>query len=357
MPLNGDEPRETASVAAEVIAELEGGSGETETVRESTDTSEKQTETKVEKPASEAKPEKKAEEKKVETKTDEDDDDFDKVPAEIDDPNPRNKGKKVENRIPHSRVKRMVERAKKAIREAADNEWKSKHEPLEQNLNAVLSDIRRLDELMASDPDAFLSEVAKAHPAYKEYRRQVVQEARQAEKPGPDVKDAEGNLTGYSIPQAEKLIQYYADQAKAAAIEEADKKYGPAAKAVEGAQKTAAERAKQAEEDAAYEADATAQQENARKSWPGYKENEAEIEAAFMANKSYRLYDAYIAVVIPKLQKQAMDARAAVLEELKTTPLDTAAGGGGTTEREDTTSKAMSTEEIARDEMRKAGLL
>src|SRR5688572_21678942 len=171
MPLNGDEVKETASVAAEVIAEFEAAEGTEEVVRENTDDK-----VKDEKPAAEAKPadEKKPEEKKPEAKADEkpadDDDDFDKVPAEIDDP--KNKGKKIENRIPHSRTKKMVERAAKKARETAEAEWKAKHDPLEQNMNAVLAEIRRLDTLMASDPDAFIAEVAKAHPAYKEYVRQ-----------------------------------------------------------------------------------------------------------------------------------------------------------------------------------------
>lgn len=362
MPLNGDEPRETADVAADVIKEFEdaAGGGDETVVRESTDI---QPDTKTdEKPAGEKKAEEKPvkkDEKKPDTKPDvkdEDDDDFDKVPAEIDDPNPRNKGKKIMNRLPHDRVKRMVEKARKAAREAADVEWRGKHEPLEQQFQDVLADIRRLDNLMATDPDAFLAEVGKAHPAYREFVRQ----AKAAEKaaaedpePQPDVPNEKGEMAGYSIAQAKKLIQWTARQEAAAVRKDLE----PTVAAVKTAQQMAADRKRQDDEDAAYMTRAEQDMADAEKNLPGFKENKDAIEKIFMANKSYRLSDAYWHWRTEQLTKAAADARALVLEELKTTPLDTSAGGGGSTEREATNTKPMTTEEIARDEMRKAGML
>jgi HAMP domain-containing protein len=350
MSLNGDEPRETAAVAAEMIQEIEAGSIEGNEVREMTDP-----EPKIEKPAAEKTVEKPVEKKDEKPVVEEDDDDFDKVPAEIDDPNPRNKGKKIENRLPHARVTKMVAKAIKKARETADTEWKAKHDPLAQNMENILADIRRLDGLMAGDPDAFLAEVGKAHPAYKEYVRQVKAAEKVAaavEKPGPDVPNEKGEMVGYSIRQAEALMQYYADQAAVMAAKDAEEKYGPAARAVAGAARSAEERRQQAAVETAYESDATELLETANASWPGYKEHEKEIQDAFLANKKFRLYDAYIHVVIPKLQKAATNARSQVIEELKTTDIDTSVGGGAATRKTETGGLAQSTEEIARQIIR-----
>jgi hypothetical protein len=357
MPLNGDEVKDTNTVAAEVIAEIESG-GSDENVREITETQpEKKAEggeiesvKKDEKKSEEKKPEAKAEEKKA----DEDDDDFEKVPAEIDDP--KAKGKKIENRLPHSRVKKMTERAAKKAREAADAEWKAKHEPVEQTLQQVLTEIRRLDELMKTDGDAFLAEIGKAHPMYKEYKRQIAaaeKAATEDPEPQPDVPNEKGEMVGYSIAQAKKLMSWTARQEVKGVRDEIK----PVRETVETAQRTAAERARQQQQDEADLQYAQREYETAEKNWPGFTEHKAEIEAAFMANKNFRLHDAYMAVVVPKLQKAAADARTSVLEEMKKEPVTSTVVAGGTAERAPETSRPLTTEEIAREEMRKAGLL
>jgi len=327
MPLNGDEPKETASVAAEVIAEFEANDGgdTSEPVREITDDK-----TKDEKPADDKKvEEKKPEAKADDKKTDDDDDDFDKVAAEIDDP--KVKGKKIENRIPHSRVKRMVERARKAIKDATEAEWKGKYDPLEQNTNAILAEIRRLDTLMASDPDAFISEIAKAHPAYKEFVRQVKAAEKAAEEdpePQPDVPNEKGEMVGYSIGQAKKLMQWTALQE----VKGVRKEIEPVKQTLESAQRSAAQRARQAEQDEADLQSAQAELEDAEANWPGFKENREEIERVFMSDKKLRLHDAYRKVYVAKLQEAAANARAQVLEEMKQEPvLGTGVGGGSAT--------------------------
>ncbi len=359
MPLNGDEPQDTNAIAAEVIAEIEGGGGD-ETIREITET---KPETKEEKPVvedkkSEAKPEeKKPEAKAEEKKVDEDDDDFEKVPAEIDDP--KAKGKKIENRLPHSRVKKMTERAAKKAREATEAEWKAKHDPVEQTLQQVLTEIRRLDELMATDGDAFLAEIGKAHPMYKEYKRQIAaakeaaKEAAEDPEPQPDVPNEKGEMVGYSIPQAKKLMSWTARQEVKGVRDEIK----PVRETVETAQRTAAERARQAQQDEADLNYAQRELETAEKNWPGFAEHKTEIEAVFMANKNFRLHDAYMAIVVPKLQKAAADARAQVIEEMKKEPVTSTVVAGGTVERAPESSRPLTTEEIAREEMRKAGML
>lgn len=344
MPFNGDEVRETSSVAAEVISEIESAGAGEETVRETTDT----------KTAETPKPETKADdttkgEKKPEAKADaDDDDDFDKVPAEIDDPNPRNKGKKVENKLPHSRVKKMVEKARKAMREAADAEWKAKHEPLETELTSVREAIAGLNQLAMTDPDGFLAELAKNMPIYKEFVRQAKREEAKADddpEPQPDVPNDKGEMVGYSISQAKKLMSWTARQE----VKGVKKELEPTVAAVRSSQQTAEDQRKQAALEAQYEASATQQLEEAQK-WPGYKEHEAEIQKTFLENKKLRLYDAYISVVVPKLQRAATDARATVLEELKTAPVDTSIGRAAAPEKD--TEKPQSTEDIARQVIR-----
>jgi hypothetical protein len=178
--------------------------------------------------------------------------------------------------------------------------------------------------------------------------------AEEDPEPEPDVKNEKGEPVGYSVAQAKKLMQWTARQE----VKGVRKEIEPVKQTLESAQRSATERARQAQQDEADLKQAQSELDDAITNWPGFKENQAEIEKVFLENKKLRLHDAYRQVYVAKLQKAAADARAQVLAELKEEPvLGTGVGGGTTTRVVEENTKLMTTEEIARDEMRKAGLL
>jgi hypothetical protein len=134
-----------------------------------------------------------------------------------------------------------------------------------------------------------------------------------AEKPQPDALLPDGTL-GYSAEGAQKLLEWRLEQERKGfdqRFEELKKQIAPIS-----------------EERQAREAFAQSVQrmtpvlENARKNWRKFAENEPAIREYLANNKTAGLSDAYIAVVVPKLDEAVTTseatARKKVIEELNT---------------------------------------
>lgn len=148
-----------------------------------------------------------------------------------------------ENRLPHSRVKKIFTNAQKKWAEAHLGELKTRDEKITQH-QQELENFRRADELLASDPDRYISMLAAIHPdKYKKYvsgaptvgladtkSAAVASVAALGPRPAPDHKFEDGS-TGYTPEQHEKLLDWVAATAEAKAVARTEevftKRFGP----------------------------------------------------------------------------------------------------------------------------------
>lgn len=283
-------------------------------------------------------------EKKDEKKVDEDDD-FSKIPKTFVD----KRGRTVENRIPHSRVEKMI--AKRVSTEVAERDAKI------TDYEGRLSTLDRLGEIAEKDADRFIQILAAQSPDKYGKFLAVIEGGKGKTKaaeasvdaddpePEPDVTLADGSRT-YSMAGLAKLREYDRRQAAKAVLAEVDKKYGGIKTSHDAAQTRAQ-----------YQAQIDAMVRHAVDNWPGFKEHAKEIFGLLNADKTGRLSldDAYRSVVIPKYQEQAKvdreKLRAEILAEIKAAPTSTATTTTTTTPPPDTT-KPRNMEDIIRDAIR-----
>ncbi len=140
-----------------------------------------------------------------------------------------------ENRIPYSRVKKIVANAQKKLVDAHTaslNETTGKLTKAEERAKAADT----VDQLIAGDPDRYIGMLAMLHP--DKYKKFVTQGTGSAPavgttaaptttdaKPEPDYRFEDGSL-GYTPDQHERLLEWNARKAKKEALDEVDKKYG-----------------------------------------------------------------------------------------------------------------------------------
>lgn len=267
-----------------------------------------------------------------------DDDDFDKVPAR--EPNGR------ENRIPHSRVGKMVETGIKKFRAA-------EHEPLVQRAKTYEDRLERVgtvERIMFDKQDQFL-DILETIPGYKEVFAKrfgsaaaptTAAAAKPADdaallaeigpKPAPDYKDETTGAVGYTPEQHEKLLDWVAKKAAAEAVRTTEERLGKRIKPFEDSVQ------------ARQRQDAQAQQissdlDKAAK-WDGFVENAQAILDVLSADSKealrlgrapqLTLEDAYRQVVIPKLKTDRNKLREEILKELEEAPRSTSAGARAT---------------------------
>ncbi len=140
-----------------------------------------------------------------------------------------------ENRIPYSRVKKIIENSRKKLAEAnaaalAERDGKlTESEKRLQNMDAV-------DRLIASDPDRYLGMLAALHPAYKKYLGGGAAEVKPAPvaasepAPQPDARFEDGSI-GYSAEGLQKLLEWQARQVESRVTKQIEetytKRFGP----------------------------------------------------------------------------------------------------------------------------------
>ena len=349
---------DTASIAASVIADIEGG-GESQVA-----------------------PVKQHVEAQTETQTETDPDDFESYPAERVDSLQR----KRENAIPHSRVKTMLtKREQKVIGEVAKALGISKAEA-ELKLDDVLGGITErsgklteyesqmrnfaaIEEIMAADGDRYIRMLAQVNPQlYGKFAALLDQAPQQTPQrqpvvdddpePEPDYPIDPNNPNGpktYSLEGLRKLRAWDRRQAKKDSLAEVEGRLTP----IEQERKAAADRAKleadaQAEL-AAKEARVDALLRRAVK-WPGFEEHNAEILAALKKNGSadYGLEEAYAEVMHEKREKLATEhtkVREEVVTEMNSRPRSTSLSMSPV-KTQDASSKPKSTRDHAAEIIR-----
>lgn len=211
---------------------------------------------------------------------------------------------KRDNRIPYSRVKKIVENAEKKAREAVEATYKTPE--FQNSMRAI--------ELADANPEQFLSALAQSDPRYAKLLaplRGGGGEATAAAKKTPpaDIKPniqlSDGTL-GYDAEAVNGLLERQAAQLR----QEFDERLGSFAPVAEDYQ------TRQLRANA--ESRVAAQLEVA-KNWRGFNDeaNQVAMGNYMMQNPKADLRDAYIAVVVPKLQADETAIRKKIAEEMK----------------------------------------
>lgn len=238
-----------------------------------------------------------------------------------------------ENRIPHSRVVKIVENAKKkaiAEREAArDAELRKTFgladdaplelAPIHDRLKTYEQQMANVERLIQESPERFIQHLAEINPAYAVYLQKPAATATEkltqpTDEPEPDIDLGDGRRT-YSLEGLRKREAWIREQAVKEAEERITKRFAPIEQ-----QYKARTVATQAEQRAnAMLAEAAA--------WEGFTEHKDEILAVLQNDKErkHTLDSAYRKVVIPKLRADREAMRKTLLEEINAKPKATAA--------------------------------
>lgn len=240
-----------------------------------------------------------------------------------------------ENHIPHSRVVKITENAvKKATAALAEEHTRTLTEKTAKltEYEAHLTRIAEVENLMFNDPDAFI-EVLNTLPGYAERFGAKTAPAAQfvptEARPRPDAQNADGS-PGYSEEGLQALLDWTISQASAKATAEAEARIS---KRYEPIERSFKQKQADAEFDRVEAPKVAAKLKDARDNWEGYREHEAEIQAAYLADKSLTLDAAWRKVVVPKLKASQATLktdraaiRAEILAELAKAPAGTSIG-------------------------------
>lgn len=340
---SGSGGSDTASVAASVIADMDGGgSGSSDPAPVAA--------------AADAPPAA-------------DPDDFDAVAPETTD----SLGRKRVNSIPHPRVKTMIEKAtRKQIAVVAKELGITKAEAelrLEDVTGALterntrltqyeqrLQNVESIEAIMAGDPDRFMAMMAEVHPGYREFAKQVVQAATAAAapddpEPEPDFDMGDGRKT-YSLEGLRKLREWDKRQAAQAARGEIEKDIAPLRAHYEQQTKREQQEA-QARAVYAQASDKIEQTLVKAKQWPGFVDHGPAILEAYKARPDGDLFEAYLAVVMPAVAADRAKIREEVLADINKQGRTTSATASAAAARP--TSGVRSTADLAREVMRELG--
>lgn len=243
-----------------------------------------------------------------------------------------------DNRIPHSRVQKIIENKEKQLRELLakerDEAIKAREEALRKELTPAQERLQMLeyaDQLASSNPAEYMKLLARVNPEYANYVQRKADEAAAAAigqptgqdndpEPGPDQKDANGTLY-YSTEGFAKWKEWNT-RAVTRAVEaklwgRVEKEYGPLKEQARNAalyQQNSAKVAKM-------------RQWAESRFGPLFEQSKDEIVAALKASKDPDVHFAQIVTDIcaPKMITSEQKMREKILAELKTRPAAAAA--------------------------------
>lgn len=240
-----------------------------------------------------------------------------------------------ENRIPYSRVKKIVEKNEKDVTARVTKELETKYTPQLQERDTKITDyegrlekVAQFENILENDPRTFLGMLSK-HPSYTEFFTYIEQLAGQqpaqqqqqavvdptADMPKPDQADGL-----YSMEGLQKLLAWNAEQARKATLQEVEQRYKPI------------EQAWQSQEQLAKIVPVVEKQIAEARTWDKFEELEDKVVAILKADKNISLERAYMKAyqehmqteVFPKLTTDRNTIRQEVLAELKKKPVSSA---------------------------------
>lgn len=268
-----------------------------------------------------------------------------------------------ENRIPYSRVKKIVEGAEKRALEPLQKQL-AELTPKVQEYEQRLAQVAEFEQVMTNDPGRFL-DMLSTLPAYSQFFQLVEQfvtsqtqtaqptpeeqaQAILANDPMPEPDDEDG--TGYTMEGLKKLLEWNSRVVESRVTKQVESQYKPIKDrfdAEQTLQQLTPKVQKQMEE--AYR-------------WPKFAENEAEIIKVLEQYPTATLEQAYQHVVVPKLvadeQRLRNDIRQQVLGELKKAPpVSTGVPVSGIKPRPASLSSGpRSLEDVIKEQMEEKGL-
>ena len=217
-----------------------------------------------------------------------------------------------ENRLPYSRLRAILDRAKTghaaelATSAARIAEFEKQQTGYQQQVDAM--------RIAEENPDVFLKALAEADPRYAKLLAREAREEQQeqpaqsaAQKPQPDILLPDGSLS-YSAEGFERLADWKAEQREKALDARYSERFGGMEKDYKVQQhiNAAIPRVQAQITDA--------------QTWPLFKENQEEITAALTADRSLSLDGAYRKVVLPKLGNNRDSMRKELLAEINRKP-------------------------------------
>lgn len=231
-----------------------------------------------------------------------------------------------ENRIPYSRVRKIVEKAEKDAIAKVTKELTDQHTPKYAELETKTKDyetrlekVGRFEQILFNDPKQFLGMLENI-PAYKEFftfvRQAYATSAGLPLDPTKTAKNVDDDMPmpdkdgGYSIEQFRKALDWQSKKSRKEFEAELNQRFGPIEQQY---------RAQQQIQQVMPEIQAMVNE--ARTNWPLFTENEAAIIEVLRTDPKATLDAAYRRVVVPKLQSNTdsarEEARKAALEEVK----------------------------------------
>lgn len=242
-----------------------------------------------------------------------------------------------ENRIPYSRVKKIVEKNEKDVTDRVTKEAEAKFTPQITEFQTKLKayedrqvNVQKFEEIMEGDPKTFLGMLSKL-PAYKEFF-EFVQKASDgiieqpakatdlvALMPQPDQTLTDGSKV-YSMEGLQALLKWQEDQVAQKTIKQVEERYAPI------------EKAWQTQEHAAKMVPIIEKQIAEARTWDKFTELEPKVVEILNADKNITLERAYLKAyqdaAVAEREQLSTDRnkmRTELLAELKKKPVSSAA--------------------------------
>jgi hypothetical protein len=235
-----------------------------------------------------------------------------------------------ENRIPYSRVKKIVEKNEKDAIARVTRELETKFTPQVTELTSKVTDyesrlqrVAQFEEIMETKPKEFLGMLSKL-PAYKDFFDHItklasgtpVEQPKVADPsegmPQPDQTLPDGSKV-YSMEGLRALMDWQAAQVEQRTIKQVEERYKPI------------EQAWQSQEQYNKLVPVVEKQIAEARKWPNFTELETEIVSLLKANQNLTLEGAYREAyhrnVAPKLSADRDRIRQEVLAEIKKAPV------------------------------------
>lgn len=273
-----------------------------------------------------------------------------------------------ENRIPYSRVKKIVEKNEKDTVARITKELETKYSKFPELETKVadyegrLQRVAQFEQILESDPKTFLGMLSQ-HPAYKEFfdfveKSLAAQETQQqaapavdpnAGMPPPDATYADGTK-GYSQEGLQKLLDWKEQQAVKKAISQVEERYKPI------------EQAWQSQEQIAKMVPIVERQIAEARTWDKFTELEPRVVELLKTDRNITLERAYVKAyqeaTTTERQKLTTDRnaiRSEVLAELKRKPTASATIAAPVKPGPAEPTGPRSMEEIIRESLEQAG--
>lgn len=230
-----------------------------------------------------------------------------------------------ENRIPYTRVKKIVEKNERDTIARVTKELEDKYTPRVTEYETKVKDyegrlerVAQFEQILENDPKQFLSMLSNV-PAYKPFFDFITKAAKTVQPqseipavpdgmPQPDQALADGTSV-YSMEGLQKLLQWQAENVEKRVTAQVSQRYAPI------------EQEWRSQQEYARAVPVVQQQIAEARKWPQFVENEAEITAALQADRNLSLEGAYRQVVIPRFAADKTKIRTEVLDELRKKPI------------------------------------